>query len=60
MLDKFPVSKYRPNAEKNVKSYDRNKASEKFQAALDAYYKQSPQDAAKLSAFRRRRRIPSD
>jgi len=51
LLDKFPASKYRPNAEKNVKSYDRNKASEKFQAALDAYYKQSPQDAAKLEAL---------
>jgi hypothetical protein len=51
LLDKFPASKYRPNAEKNIKAYDRNKASEKFQAALDAYYKQSPQDAAKLEAL---------
>ena len=25
-----PQSKYRPNAERNVKSYDRNKASENF------------------------------
>jgi hypothetical protein len=50
MLDKFPASKYRPNAEKNIKSVDRNKASEKFQTALDAYYK-PPQDAAKLEAL---------
>jgi len=51
LLDKFPASRYRPNAENNVKGYERNKASEKFQAALDAYYKQSPQDAAKLEAL---------
>jgi hypothetical protein len=51
LLDKFPATKYRPNAEKNIKAYDRNKASEKFQAALDTYYKQSPQDAAKLEAL---------
>src|SRR5215475_4847426 len=50
LLDKFPSSKYRPNAEKNIKSYDRNKSSEKFQAAVDAYYK-PPQDAAKLEAI---------
>ena len=37
LLDKFPATKYRPNAEKNIKAYDRNKASEKFQAALDTY-----------------------
>ena len=51
LLDKFSSSKYRPNAERNIKTYERNKASEKFQAALDAYYKQSPQDAAKLEAL---------
>src|SRR5262252_340385 len=50
LLEKFSATKYRPNAEKNIKSYDRNKASEKFQAAVDAYYK-PPQDAAKLEAL---------
>jgi hypothetical protein len=51
MVEKFPADKYIPNAQKNIKSYERNKASEKFQAAYDAYYKQSPQDAAKLEAL---------
>ena len=51
MLDKYPVSKYRANAEKNIKAYDQNKAWEKFQGALDAYYKQPPQDAPKLEAL---------
>src|SRR5215475_292080 len=50
LLEKFSATKYRPNAERNIKSYDRNKSSEKFQAALDAYYK-PPQDAAKLEAL---------
>src|SRR5215468_728812 len=50
LLEKFSATKYRPNAEKNIKSYERNKASEKFQAAVDAYYK-PPQDAAKLEAI---------
>ena len=51
MVEKFPADKYIPNAQKNIKGYERNKASEKFQAAYDAYYKQSPQDAAKLEAL---------
>jgi hypothetical protein len=34
-----------------VKIYDQNKAWEKFQVAFDAYYKQPPQDAAKLEAL---------
>jgi len=50
LLEKFSATKYRPNAERNIKTYDRNKASEKFQAAVDAYYK-PPQDAAKLEAI---------
>jgi hypothetical protein len=51
LVQKFSDSQYRPNAERNIKTYDRNKASEKFQAALDTYYRQSPQDAAKLEAL---------
>src|SRR5262245_48689975 len=50
LLEKFSATKYRSNAEKNIKTYERNKASEKFQAAVDAYYK-PPQDAAKLEAL---------
>jgi len=51
LLEKYPKSRYAPNGEKNIKAYDQNKALEKFQAALDAYYKQPPQDAAKLEAL---------
>jgi len=51
LAEKFPSSKYLPNAQRNIKSYERNKASEKFQATMDAYYKQPPQDAAKLEAL---------
>lgn len=51
LLEKYPKSTYRPNAETKIKVYDQNKAWEKFQAAFDAYYKQPPQDAAKLEAL---------
>jgi tetratricopeptide (TPR) repeat protein len=52
LVEKFPnKSTYIDNAKRNIKSYERNKASEKFQEAFDAYYKQPPQDAAKLEAI---------
>src|SRR5262245_26297378 len=46
LLDKYPASKYGTNAQKNVKTYEKNKAMEKFQAALTAY--SNDPDAAKL------------
>src|SRR5262249_22597346 len=51
LVEKFPKSTYIDAAKKNIKLYEQNKAWEKFQAALDAYYKQPPQDAAKLEAL---------
>jgi hypothetical protein len=51
LINKFPKSSYIDNAKRNVSTYDRNKASEKFQEAFDAYYKQTPQDVAKLEAL---------
>jgi hypothetical protein len=51
MVDKYPKSTYFDSAGKNIKAYEQNKAWEKFQAALDAYYKQTPQDGAKLEAL---------
>jgi hypothetical protein len=50
-LEKYPKSTYIENAKTKVKVYDQNKAWEKFQTAFDAYYKQPPQDAAKLEAL---------
>jgi hypothetical protein len=49
LVDKYPNSSYREPAGKNIKAYDQNKAWEKFQIALDAYYKQP--DGAKLEAL---------
>src|SRR5215470_12462533 len=51
LLDKYPKSTYIDNAKTKVKVYDQNKAWERFQAAFDTYYKQLPQDAAKLEAL---------
>jgi hypothetical protein len=51
LVEKYPKSTYIDNAKVKVKVYDQNKAWEKFQAAFDAYYKQPPQDAAKLEAL---------
>jgi hypothetical protein len=47
LVEKHPKSTYVTNAQKNIKAYEQNKAWEKFQAALKAYYT-PPQDAAKL------------
>jgi hypothetical protein len=47
LIDKYPATKYIDSAKKNVKSYDQNKALEKFQAALNAFYT-PPQSVAKL------------
>ncbi|HKQ91454.1 MAG TPA: hypothetical protein VJZ77_12250 [Blastocatellia bacterium] len=52
LVEKYPTkSTYIDNAKVKVKVYDQNKAWEKFQVAFDAYYKQPPQDAAKLEAL---------
>ncbi|MCI0524139.1 MAG: hypothetical protein L0Y75_02655 [Acidobacteria bacterium] len=47
LVEKYPKSTYVTNAQKNIKGYDQNKAWEKFQAALKAYYT-PPQNDAKL------------
>jgi hypothetical protein len=46
LLEKFPTSKYAPNATRNVKGHEKNKVMEKFQAAFTAY--SNAPDAAKL------------
>jgi hypothetical protein len=46
LLEKYPTSKYLPNAQKNVKAYEKNKCMDRFQAALTAY--SNAPDAAKL------------
>jgi hypothetical protein len=51
LLDKYPKSTYAKNATSNIKNKSLNDAWQKFQAALDAFYKQPPQDAAKLEAL---------
>jgi hypothetical protein len=51
LLAKYPTSTYAKNAGPIIKSKDLNNAWEKFKAALDSFYKQSPQDAAKLEAL---------
>ena len=51
LVEKYPKSTYADAGKKNIKAYEQNKAWEKFQAALDAFYKQPPQDAAKLDAL---------
>jgi hypothetical protein len=51
LVEKYAKSTYLDNAKRNIKAYDLGKAREKFQAAFDAYYKQPPQDAAKLEAL---------
>src|SRR5262245_49687473 len=37
MLEKYPTSKYIQNAQKNVKTYEKNKVMDRFQAAFTAY-----------------------
>jgi hypothetical protein len=46
MAEKYPTSKYIQNAQKNIKTYEKNKLMERFQAALTAY--SNAPDAAKL------------
>jgi hypothetical protein len=46
LLEKYPTSKFNPNAQRNVKTYEKNKVMERFQAALTAY--SNAPDAAKL------------
>src|SRR5499426_1434421 len=46
LLDKFASSQYLPNAQKIIKTYEKNKVMEKFQAALTAY--SNAPDSAKL------------
>ncbi len=47
LKEKYPDSTYIKNAVAKITAYDQNKAWEKFQAALKAYYT-PPQDAPKL------------
>src|SRR5215470_3547842 len=51
LLAKYPSSAYGKNAGPIIKSRDLNNAWEKFKAALDAFYRQPPQDAAKLEGL---------
>src|SRR5262245_49904559 len=52
LVDKYSTkSTYVENAKVRIKVYEQNKAWEKFQAAFDVYYKQPPQDAAKLEGL---------
>ncbi len=51
MLEKFPKSSYIENAKSKVRAYEYKRVSGKFQDALDSFYKQPPQDAAKLEAL---------
>jgi hypothetical protein len=47
LIEKYAGSPYLENATKNVRTYDFNKALEKFDGALKGFYN-PPQDAAKL------------
>lgn len=49
LIEKYPASQYKTNAEKNVKNYELNNAWQRFQSALETYYK-GP-DSAKLEAL---------
>jgi hypothetical protein len=51
MREKYPQSTYIKNVNSIIKNKALNDAWQKFQAALDAFYKQAPQDAAKLEAL---------
>src|SRR5262249_15021127 len=51
MREKYPQSTYIKNVNSIIKNKSLNDAWQKFQAALDAFYKQAPQDAAKLEAL---------
>ena len=51
MLEKYSKSTYVENAKVRIKVYEQNKAWEKFQAAFEVYYKQPPQDAAKIEGL---------
>jgi hypothetical protein len=47
LLEKYPDTKYRPNALSNIKAHERRKALDKFQSALNAFYA-PPQNISKL------------
>ncbi|HKX30309.1 MAG TPA: hypothetical protein VJ302_21645 [Blastocatellia bacterium] len=47
LVAKYPQSAYLTNAQGQITTHDRNKAAEKFQADLQAYYN-PPQEAAEL------------
>jgi hypothetical protein len=47
LVEKYPASTYRGDAQKRLKAYEQNKSLEKFQAALNAFYA-PPQTVAKL------------
>jgi len=48
LKEKYPKSTYAEAAEKNIKTYEKNKVVDKFQAALTAYFPPNQPDAAKL------------
>ncbi|MFN0087227.1 MAG: hypothetical protein ACKVX9_17700 [Blastocatellia bacterium] len=49
LVEKFPTSQYKANAEKNIKNFELNGAWQRFQTALETYYK-GP-DSPKLEAL---------
>ena len=51
LLEKYRDSTYAKNATSFVKNKELNNAWQKFLAALDAFYKQPPQDDAKLESL---------
>ena len=51
LVAKYPDIDYAKNAKSIIRNKDLKDAWQKFQAALDAYYKQPPQTAAKLEAL---------
>ncbi len=51
LIAKYPSSDYVKNATPIIKRRDLNNAWQKFNAALDAFYKQPPQDVAKLETL---------
>ncbi len=51
LVAKYPTSQYRKNADSIIKTKDLNTAWQKFNAALEAFYKQSPLDPAKLESL---------
>src|SRR5262249_14286727 len=51
LIAKYPDVEYAKNAKGVIKNKELNDAWQKFQAALGAFYKQSPQNAANLEAL---------